>query len=538
MRKDNLHFNAQDKLYAGIKKVAQAVGGTMGTGGSNAILEAIEYPGHLMTNDGYSIANSIVLADPIEDMGRKILLEAINRANKQSGDGSSTTCVLTAAMIEEGRKALGPQPNTADMRFDAPTYRDSDIHPMDLKRSLEECLPVIELAIEAQKREITPEDVHQVATISSEDAQIGKTIGDIYKQIGKSGIIYWDISKTTEDSYTIGTGITVEGAGFLSPYMCDATETGQNTNQIRVKDPYILITKQKIASAADFNEIGQALYNKEVRDLIVFADEVEPLVVPDLIKTRMVRGFRIAIVKMPVLWKDWWFEDLAKATGATVVDATAGLPMKELQVEHLGRVGNIVITKDDSFLDGIKDVSAHVASLEAEATDDSKLRASRLNTKTARYFVGAHSDSALSYRRLKVEDAISASYQALNGGIVTGGGSALLNVCATLKNHPGVGAQVLRKALEAPARQIYANAGARVPDVFDYSGTDKGGFDSRSKTEIGDMFEAGIVDPANVVLNACKNAISVAAAVLTAPTIVTLPREEQDADPLRQPIIR
>lgn len=520
LKKDNLHFDSQEKLYAGIKKVARAVGGTMGTAGSNAIIEAIESPGHLMTNDGYSIANSIMLADPIEDMGRKILLESINRANKQSGDGSSTTCVLTASIIEEGKK-----------------YKDA-AHPMDIKRSIEECLPAIEEAIKAQTREITPESVHQVATISAEDESIGKTIGEIYQQIGKSGIIYWDISKTTDDSYTIGQGITVDGAGFLSPYMCDATEAGQNTNQIRIKDPFILITKQKIASAADFNTIASALHGHEVRDLVVFADEVEPLVVPDLIKTRMIRGFRIAIVKMPVLWKDWWFEDLAKATGAKVIDPAAGLPMKEAQIEHLGRVGNIVITKEDTFLDGIKDVSEHIAGLELEDTDDSKLRASRLNTKTARYFVGAHSDSALSYRRLKVEDAISASWQALNGGIVAGGGSALLNVSAVLKKRGSVGATILAAALEAPARQIYANAGARVPDMFLYSGTDKGGFDSRIKQEVGDMFEAGIVDPANVVLNATKNAISVAAAILTAPTIVTLPREEADPDPLQKPVIR
>ena len=237
---------------------------------------------------------------------------------------------------------------------------------------------------------------------------------------------------------------------------------------------------------------------------------------------------------MPVLWKDWWYEDLAKATNAKIVDPAAGLPMRDLKHEHLGRVGNIVITKDETYIDGIADVSEHVATIEAEATDDSKLRASRLNTKTARYFVGAHSDSALSYRRLKVEDAISAAWQALNGGIVTGGGSALLNVSAVLKGSKTIGSKILATALEAPARRIYANAGARVPDMFMYSGTDIGGFDSRSKKEIGDMFKAGIIDPRNVVLNACKNAISVAATVITAPTIVTLPREEHDANPLSQ----
>jgi chaperonin GroEL len=513
-RNDNLYFDAVPRLKAGIDKIARAVGVTMGTGGSNAILEAIESPGHLMTNDGYSIANAIVLSDPIEDMGRKMLLESINRANKASGDGSSTTCVLTAAMIEQGLAHTGEE------------------HPMDIKRSMEACVPIIEESLTQQTRVIETNEIGKVATISAEDPAIGDMIQEIYEQIGKTGIIYWDVSKTTEDTYTVGSGITVEGAGFTSPYMCDATESGQNTNQIRLKNPKILITKQKIASAADFNDIGAYLNGQSVKDLIVFADEIDPLVLPDLIKTRMMRGFRFVVVKMPILWRDWWYEDLAKATGATIVDPAAGLPMKDLKAEHLGSVGNIVITKDDTFLDGIKDVSEHVKELEDMKTDEGTIRAARLNTKTARYFVGAASDSALSYRRLKVEDAISAAWQALNGGIVAGGGSALLNASAVLKDTKTVGARILAAALEAPARQIYANAGARVPDMFMYSGTDIGGFDSRSKTEISNMFEAGIIDPKNVVLNAVKNAVSVAASVITAPTIVTLPREERDADPL------
>lgn len=508
---DNLYFDAVPRLKSGIDKIAKAVGGTMGTAGSNAILEAIESPGHIMTNDGFSIANSIVLADPIEDMGRKMLIEAINRANKASGDGSSTTCVITAATIEEGLKYVG------------------EVHPMDIKRQMEECVPLIEESLEKQSRVIEAKDVGQVATISAEDPSIGAMIQEIYEQIGKSGIIYWDVSKTTQDTYTIGSGITVDGAGFLSPYMCDANESGQSTNQVRIKNARVLITKQKISSASDLGEIAAYLNGKEVKDLVVFADEVDPLVMPDIIKTRMIRGFRIVVVKMPVLWKDWWFEDLALATGATVIDPAAGIPMKMLKEEHLGQVGNLVVTKDDTFLDGIMDVSAHVKALEEENTDDSKLRASRLNTKTARYFVGAQSDSALSYRRLKVEDAIAAAYQALNGGIVAGGGVALREATTSLPDT--IGGKILRVALQAPTRQIMDNAGYQGPTGGAASGYSTLGVNAATG-EIVDMFEAGITDPKNVVVNAAKNAISVAAAVITAPTIVTLPREEYDPSPL------
>lgn len=513
MKTDNLHFDAQDKLYSGILKVSRAVGTTMGTSGKNAIIEAIENPGHIMTNDGYSIANAIVLADPIEDMGRKILMESINRANKASGDGSSTTCVLTAAILAEGRSA------------------SSTHNAMDIKRTMEACIPLIEESISAQKRIIDEQEVEAVATISAEDQDIGARIAEIYKQIGKSGIIYWDISKTSSDSYTIGKGITVEGATYMSPYMCDATETGQSTNQIRIKNPKILLTKQKVATASDFNTIGAALDGKDIKDLVVFADDVDPLVVPDLVKTRMVRGFRIIIIKMPTLWKDWWYEDLAKATGAKIIDPSAGLPMREATLEHLGTVDNIVVTKEDTHLDGIIDVSEHIAQLEAEDTDDTRLRAARLNTKTARYYVGAQSDSALSYRRLKVEDAISAAYQALNGGIVAGGGVALLNVARELPNTTG--GNILRTALEAPFRQIVRNAGEDESNTLEMAQriSSTTGFNTKTKQFV-DMFGAGVVDPANVVLNACKNAISVAATVLTAPTIVTLPREDYDPNPL------
>ena len=503
MHKDTLHFNSQEKLKAGIDKVARAVGVTMGTGGSNTIIEAIEAPGYLTTNDGYSIANAILLSDPIEDLGRKMLLESINRANKASGDGSSTTCVLTAAIIEEGLKAEG--------------------HPMDIKRSIEACLPVIEDSIATQTQHIVSEGIidterlKQVATISAEDEEIGGRIADIYNQIGPKGIIHWDVSKTTEDYYTIGSGITVEGATYISPYMCDSDEAGLSTNEIRLANPYILLTKQKIVSASDFNTIASLLNAKEVKDMIVFVDDFDPLILADIIKTRMTKGFRISIVKMPVLYKDLWYEDLSKTTGATIIDPVAGLTMKQVGLEHLGRVGNIVIDKEDTYLDGIKDISDHIKAIEEEGTDEADLRATRLNTKTARYYVGAQSESALSYRRLKVEDAIAAASQALNGGIVAGGGIALLNASKL------VDSEILKKALVKPITTIAENIG--------WNGDGKacgGTMGLNTKTgEIVDMFEEGIVDPANVVLNAVRNAISVAATVITAPTIITLPRVEE-----------
>lgn len=506
MIKDNLYTGkeAREKLIKGIKLCSEAIGATMGTGGSNLLIEAIESPGHLATNDGATGLAAIRLADPIEEMGRKILMEAVARANKANGDGSSTTAVLTSAILEEGMKHL-------------------DQHsPMEIKRSLEACIPLIEASINEQKREVTVDNVGTVATISAEDEEIGARIQEIYQQIGKDGIIHWDISKTISDSYTIGHGLTINGAGYYSPYMCDANESGQSTNQIRLKDPTVLIVKQKITSAGEFENLAILLNNKSVKDLIVFCDEIEPLIVPDIVKTRAFKGFRIVLVKMPVLWKDQWYADLALASGAKVVDPVAGLPLKDATLAHLGTFGSITITKEDTYIDGIKDLSAHVKELEDSGDEEAKVRASRLNTKTARYFVGAQSDSALSYRRLKVEDAISAAWHALQNGVVAGGGIALLKVAHELPKDD-VGAEILGQALLSPLKQILHNAG--VENIgFDY-GKDQG-IDTRTGERV-DMFAAGIIDPANIVLNAAKNAISVAASILTANTVIVLPREEE-----------
>lgn len=486
---DNLYVgeDARARLVAGIRKCKDAVGVTMGASGSNAVIEAIENPGHLTTNDGETILKSIHLADPMEEMGRKILLEAVARANKQSGDGSSTTTVLTAAIIEEGMKHL------------------KEHSPMEIKRSLDACIPLIAKALKKQKRDVGVGRIGKVAAVSAEDPEIGALIQEIYKQIGKEGIIHWDISKTPEDSYTIGQGITVEGAGFVSPYMCDADDSGHSTNQIRLKNVNVLVTKQKIASAGDFNNIGAALDNKGVKELVVFCDEVDPLVMPDLIKTRMVRGFRFILVKMPVLWKDEWYEDLFLATGATIVEPGSGLTLKDVKVDNLGIVGNILITKDASYLDGIDDLTNHIRTLTEMVEDGATARAARLNTKTARLYVGAYSDSALAYKRLKVEDAISAAWQALHGGVVLGGGFALYDASSSVPKDT-IGGQILFEALCAPIRQIERNMGHQL---------------NRAK-----LTRDSIRDPLPVVLNAAKNAISVAAAILTANTVVTLPRQE------------
>lgn len=508
--KDNIYSGqeALDKLMNGVRKVSNAVGITMGTSGSNSLVECIERPGHFSTNDGFTIANALKLADPVEEIGRKVLVEAINRANKNSGDGSSTTCVLTSAILEGGIKHL------------------HEASPMEIKRSLEACLPLIEESLNKQKKEISVDEVGQVATISAEDEGIGKMIQEIYQKIGKDGVISWDISKSAEDSYSIGTGLTINDATYASPYMGDQVSDTEFSTTANLTDPPVLLCRQKITTGADFGGLFASLYEKGIKEIAIFCDEIEIPAIVHLILTQQKRGFRSVVIKMPIIFRDEWWEDLRIASGGKIIDLASGIHIQDVKEEHLGKFGHIKITREDTYIDGINDMSAHIAKLQEDGSDEALNRAARLNLKTARYFVGAHSESALAYRRLKVEDAINASSCALKNGVVAGGGIALANVAYL--GEDSVGRAILNDALLAPLKSIIINTGANYENVIDDLTNQLSptvGFDTKTKKLV-DMFEAGIVDPTDVVLNAIKNAIGVAASILTTGTIITLPREE------------
>ncbi len=493
---------AKTKLITGFNKVADAVSGTLGAAGYNALLEHQFQPFSETTNDGVSLARSIYLADPFEQMGANLAKEIASRSDKQSHDGTTTATVLAQAILKNGI--------------------DAEIAPMQLKKELEECIPLIESSLKDQTKEITVDDVGTVATIAAEDATIGLTIQEIYKQIGKDGILFRDISQTFSDHYTIGKGIKIDDAGFVSPYMAEVSTDGRMQPAATLKEPKVLITKQKIGSYKDLDRIAQNCFQRDVKELVVFCDEIDSTVIPGLVMTRAEKGFRFLVVKMPVLWKDWWYEDLAAITGATIVEPSAGVSFKTVGFQHLGDVGQITVDKNDTYIDGIKDITDHLAVLEAEGTDDAKLRIARLSQKTARYFVGDKTDQALSYRKMKVEDAVGAAWAALHGGIVPGGGIALLNASEYMPQTTG--GFILRKALMEPMFQILENAGHEPAGKDEFGGTN--GWDAKSGKPV-DMFEAGIVDPTEVVKSSMRNAISTAAAILTVGVITLLPKEEK-----------
>lgn len=481
---------ARDMLRRGADIVANAVKVTLGSRGSNAILQEDLHPYHVITNDGVSIAEKVFSTHPVEAIGVNLMKEVAHKANKESGDGTTTATTLTQAILSEGF--------------------DSGQKGMEVMRSLNECLPIIYASIDSQKKEISVDEVAAAATISAEDPKLGAILQEIYQKIGKDGIIEIEPSGTFETTYEATEGVRLRNARYLSDYMAN-----EGTKAI-YRNPRILICKSRIATLADIDPLFGQLSSKGINELVMFVDDIDPQVAAALAFTHQKAIFKTLIIKAPTLWKDWLFADFAAITGATIVEPASGVTFKNLSPEHLGTCEKLTATREDTIVVGIKDISQHVKNLEEQGTDDSKLRLSWLKTKAATLRIGANSESEMSYKLRKAEDARNASYLALQGGIVPGGGVALLNASNAMPDT--IGGNILRKALKAPIFQIMKNAGVE-KDTFltsDY-GISKG-FDSESRSIV-DMWEKGIVDPAQVVKNAVKNAISVAGTILTAETI-------------------
>lgn len=504
---DNLYSDevSREKLIAGIKKASAVVGGTMGTSGHNALIECFEHPKHFTTNDGITILSAMKFSDPLEEMGRQLLEEAVSRANRASGDGSSTTCVLCSSILETAQPYL------------------KDISPMELQRQLEDCIPLIEDSLKAQRKEITVDTVGQVATISAESEDIGNRIQEIYQKIGKNGIINWDTSKTPEDSYSIGNGITIHDAKYATQYMSDV-----GMSEARLDDVAVLLCGDKITSALEIDALCGQMFEKGHRQLALFCDDIDAVAVYDILQTQRLRGFRTVVIKMPVLWRDEWWEDLVLASGGKLISKTVGKPLPKATVNDLGAFQHVIVKRDETIIEGIQDLSKHILALQVDGSDEALNRVARLNTMTARYFVGAHSESALKQKRDKVEDAINAASCALEHGILPGGGVALVfaGMHALQETKGTVGAKILQVALEAPFDQIVKNAGIKNAQAR----RDGWGIDTRTG-EFVDMFKVGVVDAYDVVLNAVKSAIGVSASVLTTKSTILLPKDDSPQMP-------
>lgn len=484
---DNIIKYSLPRLAEGIRKAHDVVAPTMGAKGTNVAIQSKLPPFNQTTNDGATIIKAIELADPVENMGLNYLKEAVERSNNNSGDGSTTTTVLLNSIVQEGIQ--------------------SGVSTLEIKKSLDECLPLIEQSIDEQTLQITVEDIPAVANIAGESEELAKTLGEIYRVIGKDGIIHLEGSGTYDTNYSLIEGVRFGGTGYLSPYFAhDEQAKKENRKETKAiyENPSILVTKRKIAHLNDINPLLGALQAQNKKDLVIFTDDMDSGVASVLIEAHKQGVINLLIIKAPVFWKNYVFEDFAKVTGSTIVEDASGITFKNLQLDHLGTCGKIIVDKDECTVIGISDIKDHIESIKADESlpsDDKKVRLTYLSTQTAILKLGAKSETELTYLRLKCEDAIHSSRLALQGGIVAGGGICLLNASQTLPDT--VGGRILTKALKAPITQNCANMGIEIPEKF---GDD-------------------IVDAALVVKGAVRNALGIASTLLTTSSVITLPPE-------------
>lgn len=501
---DNIHVgkNGRERLISGIRKGFEAIKGSYGASGSNVIVETDLLPYTKTTNDGRAILDEIKLSDPVENMGLNILKEVARKSDAISGDGRKTSVILTQAIIAEGLKEKA--------------------NPMEIKKSLEEALPTALKSIDDQTKKITTHDIKAIATVASESPYLGSLFQEIYTQIGKDGILELGNSPTPETTYEITHGVRLRGCGFQWSYMANSLDhkTAEYTN------PYVLIVREKIAHIGELDKILKRLYEAGTSELVIFCDDIDPKVSEALAYLHLGQGpdgkpmqaFKTLVIKAPTLWKDWLFDDLSKITGGKIVGSIEAPKLKNFQLSWLGKCGKIVTSKEETVIIGTEDLSAHIASILEQNTDDSKIRASRLQTKTAVLKLGANSETELSYLKGKALDGRNASYLALNHGIVAGGGVALMN--ASVKLPDTIGGNILKRALLYPISQIRENAHVKEPMLFAYDGYTEEGIDANTGKHV-NMFEIGVIDPSIVVKNSLTNALSVASTILTVNSVIT-----------------
>lgn len=497
------------KLLEGIKTATDAIRLSYGAKGVNAIIEQEFYPYHIVANDCETILQSVQVANRYEKVGLDILKELSSKAHKDSGDGRKTTCIMGEEIIQQG-------------------YKSSKIG-VELKRELDALIPIIEKKIDEQKKTITEEEVHEVAAIAGESEEIGRNLGEIYRRIGKDGIIIPEGSGTYTTAWTFIEGVRFADTGYLSPYMVhdpDAVKEGRRETRAIYENPTVLVTKRKINHLDDINPLLATLKREGKKDLVIFTDDMDSGVASTLVKAHRDGILNILIIKAPVLWKGHIFEDFAKITGSTVVEDASGINYKNLKIEHLGTCSKITVDKDETTIIGGADISEHIADLKSTGDSDSLLRLSWLTTKTCVLRIGANNESELGYRRLKYYDAINASKLALRDGIVLGGGMALFNASKAMPDTPA--GNLLKLALREPYRQILLNSGktlSKDANLFNAAGFKKNeGYDCASG-QVADLYKEGIVDAAAVVKNAVRNAISLASTVLTGRILVILPEK-------------
>ena len=511
---------ARKALQAGVDQLADTVKITLGPKGRNVVLDK-KYGAPLITNDGVSIAKEVELPDPFENMGAQLVKEVSTKTNDVAGDGTTTATLLAQAMIHEGLKNLAAGAN-----------------PIVVKKGMSKAVEAAVAEVKKQAKKVNgSSDIARVGAVSSGDEEIGKLIAEAMEKVSADGVITIEESKTAETYSEVVEGMQFD-RGYITPYMVTDTEKMEAV----IDDAYILITDKKISVISDILPILEQLVQSG-KKLVIIAEDVEGEALNTLIVNRLRGTLNVVCVKAPGFGdrRKEMLQDIAVLTGGTVVSEEVGLELKTATIDMLGRARQVKVTKENTtIVDGagdataIKDRVAQIRSQIANTTSDydkEKLqeRLAKMAGGVAVIKVGAATETEMKEKKLRIEDALNATRAAVEEGVVAGGGTIFVNIIpaveALLDSVDGdekTGVRIIAKALEAPIRQIAANAGLDGSVILEKvrnSGKLGYGFDAY-KEEYCDMVAAGIIDPAKVTRSALENAASVSAMVLTTESLV------------------
>ena len=512
--------DARKALEAGVNTLADTVKVTLGPKGRNVVLDK-KYGAPLITNDGVTIAKEVELEDPFENMGAQLVKEVSTKTNDVAGDGTTTATLLAQAMIHEGLKNLAAGAN-----------------PIVVRKGMAKAVEAAVSEVKKQAKTVDgSKDIARVGAVSSGDEAIGALIADAMEKVSADGVITIEESKTAETYSEVVEGMQFD-RGYITPYMA----TDMEKMEAIVDDAYILITDKKISVIADILPILEQLVQSG-KKLVIVAEDVEGEALNTLIVNRLRGTLNVVCVKAPGFGdrRKEMLQDIATLTGGTVISEEVGLELKTADISMLGRARQVKVTKETTtIVDGagdsqaIKDRVAQIRAQIANTTSDydkEKLqeRLAKLAGGVAVIKVGAATETEMKEKKLRIEDALNATRAAVEEGVVAGGGTIFVNVIpaveallSSVEGDEKTGVRIVAKALEAPIRQIAANAGLDGSVILEKvrsSGKNGYGFDAY-KEEYCDMVASGIIDPAKVTRSALENAASVSSMVLTTESLV------------------
>ena len=523
--------DARNAIVAGIDKLADTVKITLGPKGRNVVLDK-EFGAPLVTNDGVTIAKDIELEDAFENMGAQLVREVATKTNDAAGDGTTTATVLAQAIIHEGLKNIAAGAN-----------------PMVLRKGIAKAVDAAVDTIKANSKKVSgSEDIARVATISSADEKVGKLIAEAMEKVTTDGVITIEEGKTAETYSEVVEGIQFD-RGYLSPYMI----TDREKMKVVYDDALVFLTDRTISNIQEILPLLEQIV-QQGKKLLIIAEDIEGEALTTIILNNLRGTFKCAAVKAPGFGdrRKEMLQDIAILTGAQVISKDLDMELKDATLEMLGHVSQAVIDKENTILVGgagkkedIEDRIQEIKNQIAVSTSDfdkEKMheRIGKLSGGVAVIHVGAATEVEMKEKKLRIEDALSATKAAVEEGIVAGGGTALINaipaiekLVPTLKGDEKTGAEIILRALEAPLRQIAANAGLEGSVIIDKIRRSRKvgyGFDAYTETYC-DMLSSGIVDPTKVTRSALQNAASIASMVLTTESAVANIKKDEPAAP-------